>query len=665
MDIPQDISSSLQPEKPLKQYEYMPLSEDEIRLVIILPGEPSSSIRIVIRTTPLMKGPDVPIYEALSYAWGSVESPVRAQIRTPGIRTITVTRNLAGALPYLRYRDRHRVLWIDAICVNQQDLSERSKQVQRMAEIFRRAHRVVAWLGPPQDDSSYAVKILSDLSSKVIVDWVQHKLTATTLFGSGKDWSDLTKVLPYGDKEALAIYHLFKRSWFERLWIWQEVWSKCDDIVLLRGFDAIDWESFRTAVYCIYYKEFPQSIHHPVETLPESVWLLLSELKHTIFQLCKEPFNRSLEDLIYQTQASKCSDPRDRVYALLGLLPSGSSGEIKPDYSQTISQVYRDAVTKQLEQFGDCKILQSCELERSQTKMPTWVPNWSIRRESRPIELVSAAGESAAEIKYVGKDILRVVGICVAAIDSAGVMDFGNNLQQKISELRRVALMYSMAGVQYVRGGSMLEAFCRTICGDVFGDRYTPPDDNFLRLTHAEEVVAKLIGTQEASNGDLSTDEITSKLFTSVLGACNGRSYFQTELGHIGLAPKAAKPGDKICVILGCESLMALRFKSSGQYQVVGECYLHGFMQGESLLGPLPDYIRPIYALRRTVYTTAYLDSRQDEVLEIDPRLGVITVSPEMGPSFRSRHIAKSKCEMMKSRSLKRQGVNIRSFDLI
>ena len=116
----------------------------------------------------------------------------------------------------------------------------------------------------------------------------------------------------------------------------------------------------------------------------------------------------------------------------------------------------------------------------------------------------------------------------------------------------------------------------------------------------------------------------------------------------MGLAPKAAKPGDDICTILGCESLMALRSKSSGQYQAVGECYLHGFMQGESLLGSLPGHIRAVYALWADsgTYTVAYLDIRQGEIQLADPRL-------------------KSSCYEMRSEHLMREGSNIRSFDLV
>ena len=177
-----------------------------------------------------------------------------------------------------------------------------------MVEIYCCAKCVVTWLGPTQDDSSYAMKILNDLSSKVIVDWAQHSMTCSTQNGSD-DWSDLSKVLPYGDKEVLAIYHLFKRSWFERFWIWQAIWSFCDATVLLCGFETIDWESFRKAVYCIYYKELPQSIHHSVEKLPESTWLLLSELKHTLFSCARIPITGVLRKSCIRLKAANALIP--------------------------------------------------------------------------------------------------------------------------------------------------------------------------------------------------------------------------------------------------------------------------------------------------------------------------------------------------------------------
>lgn len=77
-----------------------------------------------------------PEFEALSYTWGSMEDPSAVLVGRTGSSTVQITRNLAVALPYLRNENEPRMLWIDAICVDQQNLEERSQQVQRMADIY-------------------------------------------------------------------------------------------------------------------------------------------------------------------------------------------------------------------------------------------------------------------------------------------------------------------------------------------------------------------------------------------------------------------------------------------------------------------------------------------------------------------------------------------------
>jgi hypothetical protein len=99
----------------------------------------------------------VPNFEALSYAWDSTEHPVDIFVGPIGNHTLGVTQNLAEALPYLRFKDRPRVLWIDAISVNQQGLAERSQQVQQMADIFSKPARVIIWLGVETPDFSIAI----------------------------------------------------------------------------------------------------------------------------------------------------------------------------------------------------------------------------------------------------------------------------------------------------------------------------------------------------------------------------------------------------------------------------------------------------------------------------------------------------------------------------
>lgn len=119
-------------------FEYLPLAAQEIRLLTLLPGTKESAIRIFLKAVLFTK--DItPTFEALSYAWGSSDNLVDIFItdstntsntaETTGFGTLAITKNLAEALPFLRYADKPRVLWIDAICVNQRDLQERSFQV--------------------------------------------------------------------------------------------------------------------------------------------------------------------------------------------------------------------------------------------------------------------------------------------------------------------------------------------------------------------------------------------------------------------------------------------------------------------------------------------------------------------------------------------------------
>ena len=98
-------------------------------------------------------------------------SLISASSCSAGFGKLSVTQNLGHALPYLRYPDKPRVLWIDAICVNQKDLVERSKQVQRMAELFTRAARVVVWVGEESHNSKVAMKTLYMVSTKIKFDW--------------------------------------------------------------------------------------------------------------------------------------------------------------------------------------------------------------------------------------------------------------------------------------------------------------------------------------------------------------------------------------------------------------------------------------------------------------------------------------------------------------
>lgn len=122
-----------------ERYQYSPLDNQaqEIRLLTLLLGPFSSKFRISLEIIPFNEH-FTPQFEALSCTWGLQQSPVDLSVESSGSNTLalSVTQHLAEALLYLRYKDRPRVLWVDTICVNQQDLEERGLQIMRMADIF-------------------------------------------------------------------------------------------------------------------------------------------------------------------------------------------------------------------------------------------------------------------------------------------------------------------------------------------------------------------------------------------------------------------------------------------------------------------------------------------------------------------------------------------------
>ena len=202
-----------EPTTPYRPYQYPPLNEarQEIRLVTLLPGEFQSDIHVSLTTVRATEH-DVLDFESLSYAWGPAEDPQTIFIGVSGQETLSVTRNIREALPYLRDAKKPRVLWIDAICVNQKDLEERSSQVRRMAWIYSKAKRVIVWLGPASTDSHIALECCNTVSSKINVDWWSD--TMSPLSGESH-WTDTFRELPFDDKQNIAICNFFHRSWFE------------------------------------------------------------------------------------------------------------------------------------------------------------------------------------------------------------------------------------------------------------------------------------------------------------------------------------------------------------------------------------------------------------------------------------------------------------------
>ena len=212
----------------------------DIRVLIIRRGKKGDVIECTLTTRPLdtskwsqqSDGPARPPihYEALSYHWGTPGEGVAIRISTPNITFASdfyVSPNLHAALEQLRFPDGSRTLWIDAICINQKNISEQNSQVSIMADIYQTATHVCVWLGPPSEDSSIALDFISR-----VVNLDEFDLLVTDS-SAAKHWG--------------ALSSLMKRKWFSRRWVVQEI-ALAKRATLYCGSAEADWSDFAVAV---------------------------------------------------------------------------------------------------------------------------------------------------------------------------------------------------------------------------------------------------------------------------------------------------------------------------------------------------------------------------------------------------------------------------------
>lgn len=204
-------------------YIYSPLPANSIRLLLLLPAvDPDAPLHCELIHRPLSTTARLDYFEALSYVWGNADKTHTLTIR-PGHR-LPITTNLHAAL--LQLRDgwvTRRPLWIDAVCINQADLAERSAQVRLMAEIYFRASRVVVWLGEAGDNGDVALDDLRAMAAEEaeraggqrVVEVPDHDSDHASATSDSDDASATNRE----NARDAAILALLRRPWFRRVWV--------------------------------------------------------------------------------------------------------------------------------------------------------------------------------------------------------------------------------------------------------------------------------------------------------------------------------------------------------------------------------------------------------------------------------------------------------------
>ncbi len=172
-------------------YEPLDMKRAQFRRLILLPAESGSLDDQLVGSLEKVWYDETPEYEALSYVWGS---PTPAKQMLLNGRNVEITPNLDCALRHLRQPDSQRLLWVDALCINQKDLDEKAHQIKLMRPIYALASGVVLWLGPATDQTDAAMRSIEKLDKEY---WSTYDFQVNFM-------------------------ELLYRPWFTRIWVVQE-----------------------------------------------------------------------------------------------------------------------------------------------------------------------------------------------------------------------------------------------------------------------------------------------------------------------------------------------------------------------------------------------------------------------------------------------------------
>jgi hypothetical protein len=373
-------------------FSYPPLQDasKEIRLLRIYPvADPDPDHDDIISVTlEHFRKEEGLVYDALSYTWGDASKT--ETILVNGCR-FEATVNLHAALLQLRGFEssedysRNDLIWIDALCINQNDDSEKSLQVQKMRDIFSDAAQVIVCLGTPEEESHLGMETIVDLA-EAYSGYESAKEEDTG--NAATQYKDLLVILrdflsrnheSEGDLTK-SIRHIFQMPWWDRVWIIQEV-ALNKQVWVLFGSDVLGFEYFRNLYNTM----------NELEKIPDSDvatgWSLhinqISACTNRVHSVLKSWVNGETTLLdalktLFVSGNSQATNPMDRFYALAGLRVDVEAIVGKVDYSIPWEELYTKAARALLKQHGVVALSFCAPSQgRQQNGLPSWVPDWT------------------------------------------------------------------------------------------------------------------------------------------------------------------------------------------------------------------------------------------------------------------------------------------------
>jgi hypothetical protein len=615
------------------EYEYKRLSERHIRLLKLQRDGSEFHCELLLHSLDLRPAPS---FEAISYTWGNPDKKKHSLMIEDCL--LPITKNVHEILSKFASTDKSRLLWIDAICINQDDDEDKSQQVRLMREIYGTASPVVVWLGsPPQACLAHAFfNQLSILNSRNASE--RAVLLPTLINDDNPEW--------------LAFRKLLSHPYWARVWVVQEIVVGLT-VDVYYGDESWKWDEFAKTVCSLLPEEKGTLLRkiNRLEGLPVPHFAGVEKVSmidrvRSQYKISQQDHHNlaSLARILLDFSDSLATEQKDRVFAFLGITSASTDDSLQPDYSKTDREVFEVVARHSLQTKLPFLYFSLAGLANGikSDDWPSWVldlrrasgtrlpfPLWDFRTyqasaKSQPkvVDIpeadheIGVEGVLVDEIDFVAKTESAIYPDEAAQLSQHGRFiaepDMLAFCERELSRYEEAwEIVQRRLKIYAPNGQSRKEAFWRTWLCDMssnheseryFGEYYK----KWMKLGWPKIGKGRLIYDRDSSksspdqggatlpenHNDLASQDLLDLTwFPLRLSLISFRRQFAvTKNGYMALVVPGIEVGDVICVFSGAETPHALRRDqgeaSCTKYRLVGDAYVHGWMDGEKFKDP-------------------------------------------------------------------------------
>ncbi|KAG8361256.1 hypothetical protein FVEN_g1056 [Fusarium venenatum] len=552
-----------------------------------------------------------PPFVALSYVWGDLADTLPLGV---GEHIITATRNLHHALESLTVSKKYQALWIDALCINQDDFEERASQVAMMGDIYSRAEYVLAFLSPQSDPFNMGLDFMEKTAQNPEMHFDPSLSPHLTVDAPRLAAFGLTASDPILQR---SIIDFFGTPWFTRVWTVQE-FLLARKVIFRCGKRTIDAEVVKKCCRswidhsktCCWSGDQPR--HGNTHGFIDTTWDNSSNLTLYTATLRMKPLMdmssrgrlHSIDFLaaISLFRIRQCSDPRDRIYGFAGLYLSGIDikRELQVDYQVSTALLFRNLAATLIEKSQTLDVLShvlhESRIDKRVPGLPSWVPDWNATMNGRQhllytdradrIRRCHASGDlgpgwafsASGNVLIRGLQIGKVKAIAPGYPSSSKNSTFGG--KETIDSWRRLAGLFETLPLEEGIQDSQDIAFQNALSGG-----FTWANES---VDYPDAYKSWLEWFTSTNPGSLpvACKEITQEFDDLMHQTSMHRCFILTDNGELGFGPETTVEGDAIVILPGGKVPYVLRqvevaCQGTITYRLLGDAYINGAMAGE------------------------------------------------------------------------------------